>query len=356
MPVVTRARLVTFAVAAFGSALFWWLRLPLPFLLGPLAACLVAALAQVRLQDTGWLGVSMRTILGVAVGSAVTPQLVDRLPEMAYSVALVPLLVGLIGLIGYPFFRKLCGFDPATAYYAAMPGGFQDMVVFGEEAGGNVRALSLVHATRVLLIVTLVPIVLSNLYGQPLGDAPGEPARDLPLGEMALMVVAAIVGWKGGQAIGLFGASILGPLIVTAGLSLAGLIQHRPPMEAIILAQFFIGMSIGAQYVGVTMKELRHDVLAGAAFCVMLATVALGFAEAVTLAGWAPPVEAFLAFAPGGQAEMAVLAIVAGADLPFIVTHHIVRVLVVIAGAPVVARLTRATVDKEAELDKVDMT
>jgi len=48
----------------------------------------------------------------------------------------------------------------------------------------------------------------------------------------------------------------------------------------------------------------------------------------------AAPVEAILAFAPGGQGEMAVLALVAGADVAFVVTHHLVRLVIVIAGAP----------------------
>ena len=51
--------------------------------------------------------------------------------------------------------------------------------------------------------------------------------------------------------------------------------------------------------------------------------------------------EGFLAFAPGGQAEMTVLAIVAGADLGFVILHHLTRIVIVILGAPVAARLFR---------------
>jgi membrane AbrB-like protein len=155
------------------------------------------------------------------------------------------------------------------------------------------------------------------------------------------MLLAAFVGWKLGERIGLFGASILGPLIVSAALSLGGIVSNRPPAEAILAAQFFIGIGIGEKYTGVTWGELRRDVLAGGAFCVILAILALIFAEGVSLSGLAPPIEAFLAFAPGGQAEMAVLSIVAGADLAFVVTHHLVRIIVVIAGAPVVARFAK---------------
>lgn len=329
---------VTLLLGAVGAGVFAALGWPLPFLLGPLFACLLGALARVPLSGTGAVGASFRTILGVAVGTSVTPDLVERLPEMAYSVALVPLFVLIIGATGYPFFRRYCGFDHATAYFAAMPGGLQDMLVFGEEAGGDVRALSLIHATRVLVIVTLAPFLLTTIWGVALTNPVGAPAAELPVSEMALMVFAALAGWKIAARVGLFGASILGPLILSAVLSLAGFIEHRPPAEAILAAQFFIGISIGAKYAGITMPELRRDVLAGAAFCLILGVLALIFAEGVSRAGLAPQIEAFLAFAPGGQAEMAILSIVAGADLAFVVTHHLVRIIVVITGAPIVAR------------------
>jgi membrane AbrB-like protein len=301
----------------------------------------MGALMRAPLAGTGQVGIAFRTVLGVAVGTAVTPALIGRLPEMACSVALIPLFVMVIGLIGYPFFRRVCGFDHATAYYSAMPGGLQDMLIFGEEAGGDVRALSLIHATRVLVIVSIAPFLLTTVWGVPLTNPVGQPAADLPVIELVYMLLAAFVGWKLGERIGLFGASILGPLIVSAALSLGGIVSHRPPAEAILAAQFFIGIGIGEKYTGVTWGELRRDVLAGGAFCVILAILALIFAEGVSLSGLAPPIEAFLAFAPGGQAEMAVLSIVAGADLAFVVTHHLVRIIVVIAGAPVVARFAK---------------
>lgn len=331
-------RVLTVAYAALGAALFSTAGLPLPFLFGPMAACLVAALAGAKLKGLGQISVAARTILGVAVGASITPDLLHQIPLMAASVSLIPLYIILIALVGVPFFNRFCGFDPVTSFYSAMPGGLQDMVIFGEAAGGNVRTLSLVHATRVLIIVTLAPIFLIHVYGVALDNPIGAPASTIPLHELALMVVAAIVGWKGGERIGLFGASILGPIIVAAAFSMAGLIHMRPPKEAILASQFFIGMGIGVYYVGVTFRELRQVVLSGVVFCILLAMLAALFTEIVTLAGFAQPVEAFLAYAPGGQAEMTVLAIVAGADLSFVITHHLTRIILVITGAPIAAR------------------
>lgn len=333
--------LYALVVAACGVAVFWVIRLPLPFLLGPMFACLAAALAGIPMKAIPHVANAMRAVLGLAVGCSITPELVGRVGAMATSVALVPVFVALIGLVGVPWFRRVCRFDPVTAYYAAMPGGLQDMIVFGREAGANVRALALVHVTRVLAIVAVMPPLMTLHFGIPLDRPVGAPASSIPLAELGMMLLAMAIGWGVAERVKLFGASILGPMIAAAAFSLGGLIENRPPAEAIEGAQFFIGLGVGIAYVGITMGELRRIVLASLGFCVLLAFLSLGFAELVHTLGVAPEVEALLAFAPGGQAEMAVLAIVAGVDLAYVVTHHLVRLIVVIVGAPVAARILR---------------
>ena len=70
---ITKRRLGTVALGAAGTALFVWIGLPLPFLFGPLVACLVAALAGVPVAGAGKLGTLMRTVLGVAIGESAMP-------------------------------------------------------------------------------------------------------------------------------------------------------------------------------------------------------------------------------------------------------------------------------------------
>lgn len=334
-----RRRVFTFAVAGCGGAAFLALGLPLPLLLGPLLACLLAALAGVPMRDAGALGTFMRTFLGVAVGSSITPDLLSRLPDMAISLSFVPLFILVIGAVGYPLFRFVFGFDHATSWYAAMPGGLQDMLVFGQEAGGDVRALSLIHATRVQMIVTMAPLVMTLWWGVDLTQPPGLPAAETGVSQILLMVLAGGAGWKIAERVGLFGASILGPMILTTILSLTGIITTRPPAEIIWAAQFFIGMAIGVKYVGITLREIRIDVAAGAVYSVALALISLLFFELVYQTGTAPALDAFLAFLPGGQAEMVVIAIIAGGDLTYVVSHHILRIVLVILLAPVAARI-----------------
>ncbi|WP_245243340.1 AbrB family transcriptional regulator [Pararhodobacter sp. SW119] len=338
---IDQPRLIAFTATSAGIAVFLALELPLPFLIGPMAACLIAGLAGMRMRGMGALGDAMRTILGVAVGASITPELLSELPRMAASLALVPAYLVLAGLAGYPLLRRAFGFDQPTAWYGAMPGGLQDMLIFGEEAGGNPRALSLIHATRVLLIVIVAPPLLWAVGGVDFHTPPGQPASTTPPVQVLLMLAAGLGGWRIARRVGLFGASILGPMFAAAALSLGGLITMRPPAEAIWAAQVFIGLAVGVRYSGLAWHELRHDVAAGAALSLMLAVLTLVFAATVYSLGLAPQLEAFLAFAPGGQAEMAVLALLAGADLAFVVSHHVTRIVLVIALSPLILKLMK---------------
>jgi membrane AbrB-like protein len=330
--------LTAFAVALAGVAAFWGLGLPLPWLLGPIPACLIGALAGLRLKGIRVVNDGMRTILGVAVGATLTPPVLATFPAMWPTLLMVPVMVFVIAAVGVPYFQRLCGYDGPTAYYAAMPGGLQDMILFGEEAGANVRTLSLIHATRVMVIVTALPFLMTAVWEVDLSNPPGAPLISLPWQELALMAFCAVAGWLFAKRLGMFGASILGPLLLAAIVTLAGYLHHRPPAEAIWAAQFFIGMSIGSKYSGITGQEVRRDIAAGIGFCGVLIVLTLIFVEVIYGVGLAPGLEALLAFAPGGQAELTVLALIVGADAAFVVAHHVLRIFIVILGAPLAAR------------------
>ena len=332
-------RLWTALLGLAGAALFRALGLPLPFLLGPLAACLVTALLGARLSGppTPWLN-AIRTVLGVAAGSSVSPALMDQLPQTLASASLVPLFLAASLLLGYPFFRRVAGFDRPTAYFATIPGGFAEMILLGAERGGDIRALSLVHATRILTLVSLTPFLISLYVTVDLSAAPGVPLDAIPLRDHLIMLACAVIGYQGARRIGLFGASILGPMILSAVASLTGLIENRPPTEALILAQFVIGISIGSHYVGVTRDELRRVISASVGYALILAALTVLFGEIVYLLGINDLLHGILAFAPGGQPEMVMLAILTGADITFVIFHHVLRLLLVMGLTPLLAR------------------
>ena len=102
----------------------------------------------------------------------------------------------------------------------------------------------------------------------------------------------------------------------------------------ITLSQFFIGLGVGIHYQGITAKELSRDIAAGIGFVAVIIPIALIALWIATQFSDIPPFELFLCFWPGGQAEIAVMTLAAGGTVSIIVLHHIVRIFLVITGAP----------------------
>ncbi len=329
----------TYGVACLGMGLFYFINLPLPFLLGPIFLCLVVTLCGVQLKTIEPISDGMRTILGVAIGATITVALLLNIISIWPSLLLMVFMIVLIGLIGIPYFHYLWKYDFITAYYASMPGGLQDMILFGKEAGANIRSLALVHSTRVFVIVTILPIILINIWQFDLSNPPGMPIINMPINQILIMIFAGLFGWYIAKKVGLFGASILGPLIAAAILSLLGILTHRPPAEAIWMAQYFIGASIGVKYVGITIQELRRDIIASFGFCIFLGLITLIFYYTIIWFSFNTPIDILLAFTPGGQAEITILALIIGADISFIITHHLLRIVLVIILSPIMMKL-----------------
>jgi uncharacterized membrane protein AbrB (regulator of aidB expression) len=51
-----------------------------------------------------------------------------------------------------------------------------------------------------------------------------------------------------------------------------------------------------------------------------------------------PAVSTLLAFSPGGQTEMNLIALLVGANVPYITIHHIMRLFIVMNLAPMYAK------------------
>ena len=317
------------------------LNAPLPFLFGSLFGCLAASLMGIKLAGMPMVSSISRTVLGVAIGTTLTMEVITSIPDYFLTLLMVPLYVLLISSVGYPFFRKVLGYDRPTAYYSSMPGGLQDMVVFGIEAGGNPRTLSLVHATRSLILITIAPIVLTQFFGLALDNPLGAPITELPMIENIGLFMTGIVGMLLFRRLRLFGADILGPLLLSAPLAMLGILTHRPSEEMIILSQFFIGLGVGIHYQGITVRELRRDIVAGISFVAIIVLIALLTLLGASQVSDIPLFELFLCFWPGGQAEIAVMTLAAGGSVSIVVLHHIVRIFLVITGAPVLHQLRR---------------
>jgi len=334
---MTFLQIKTLAYASLGGVVFLLLGLPIPLLIGPMLGCLVAALIGLRLKGFDKISILMRTVLGVAIGSTFTPEILSEISQLGASLIIIPLFLVVVCAVGYFYFKAL-GFDTGTSYYSSIPGGLVEMLLFGDKAGANVRALSLIHATRVLVIMLVVPFVVTTIWDIDLTRPPGVHINQVPMLEIGLMIFAAITGWRLAVLLKIPGASILGPMVLTSILTLTDLIHFRPPVEFIWGAQFFIGLGVGIRYSGVNGVEVRQYILSALGYCLLLGLISLLFVLAIVGLLDTSPIDTLLAYLPGGQAEMGIIAIVSNADVAYVISHHVLRLILVFLLVQVFAR------------------
>ena len=70
-----------------------------------------------------------------------------------------------------------------------------------------------------------------------------------------------------------------------------GVFNHTPSSRGDLAAQYFIALSVGVKYVGITARELRRDVVAAIGLCAILICLTFIVVEGVLILGLAPPIE-----------------------------------------------------------------
>ena len=326
------------AIGAAGSLAFVHFKLPLPWFLGALTFCLIASVAKLPIERPRPLAIPMRAVLGVAIGSAFTPALLGRAGSMAWSLALlVPFMLFVIGL-GMVFYERISKFDRATAFFSAVPGGLTDMTTMAEEAGAKPRTVILVQASRILVIVFALPLWLQWHDGLNVSQAFVTRARlmDLTPFDALILFAMGLGGWLGARAIGLAGAPIVGPMLVSGLAHALGFTYAKMPQEILIVAQISVGAMLGCQFRGLTFNEFMNTCVWGIAYAVVLLVITAFCAHWVSQWTGFDPISVLLGFAPGGQTELNLLAFVLGLDVAYVALHHLVRLGVVILGAQLV--------------------
>ena len=159
--------------------------------------------------------------------------------------------------------------------------------------------------------------------------------KNLSLIDASIMVSSAIVGIYGGKLLRIPSAQLLGPMILSAAIHATGLTHAKPPVEIVNIAQLVIGTMVGARFAGIALAQVFHVLTAAIAstiFMVGFAAIIAVFLEGAT---GLPFRAVWLAFAPGGLAEMTLISLSLNIDPAFVSTHHLLRVLFMVLISPI---------------------
>jgi membrane AbrB-like protein len=331
--------MLALVLGAIGGALFHWLRLPLAWMIGAMVFVTIAAAAGAPVGMSLRLRSVMIAVLGVMLGSAFTPDIVDHMARWWSSIVALFVYVALTtGLCMY-YYQRVGGYDRVTAYFSAAPGGLSEMVMMGGAMGGDERAVALSHGARILLIVLVIPFGFQLLGGYQPGGSFGAPAASVPLADLAVLLACGVVGYGVARLLRMPSAALIGPMALSAAVHLLGLTTSRPPAEAIAVAQVVVGTGIGCRFAGVAPGRILKALSLALGATAILLVVSAGFAAILAGIVEVPLQGVLLAFSPGGLAEMSLIALALGIDVAYVSSQHVVRIFIIIALAPWVFRL-----------------
>lgn len=336
-----RGLLLALAISVAGGATFHYFSLPLPWMLGAAFFTTVATLAGVPAAVPQRLRGAMFVVLGVLLGSSFTTEVLHDADRWLISLAGILVYVLVVGGAVYLLLRRLAGYDPATAYFAGTPGGLAEMTLIGTAMGGDERTIALTHALRIVIIVFVVAFGFQLLAGYVPQQRAAQyvPFADVPPFDLALLAACGVIGALSAQWLRLPAGTLLGPLILSAAVHLIGLTEVAPPSVLVAAAQVIVGGAIGCRFFGARLSRLLRTAVLALGSSVLMLTGTLVFSAVLGPLAGLSFAALVLAFAPGGLAEMAVIALALGIDVAFVTTHNVVRVLVILMLAPLLFRL-----------------
>ena len=337
MPPLARIA-VGLALGTLGGVLFHALALPLPWMLGALFCTMAASVAGLPVLGPARLRSAIVAIIGVLLGSRFTPEVLDQAGQTLVTLSILLAYLAAVAAVVVPFYRFVGRQDWTTAYFAGMPGGLSEMVELGEARGANVPAIVLAHSLRIVVTIALMALLFRVVLGHDVGAASATGGAALGLADAAILTACAVLGAVLGTRLRLPAPTFLGPLILSAAVHLAGYTESAPPGLLVNAAQVVLGTILGCRFLGIAPVMLARAGLLSLGSTVLtlalalLAGLAMGQLAGVSLD------QSMLALAPGGLTEMGLIALAIQADVAFVALHHVVRILVVIVLAPLLAR------------------
>jgi hypothetical protein len=326
--------------AAIGAV---WLSVGLPagLLLGPLIGGIVFGVNGVRLSVPGVPYLAAQGLIGAMVSASVTPALFAafRADAMLFAALMATTLLGAAAL-GWLISRS--GLIPgATAVYGTSPGAASAMVLLSEAEGADGRLVAFMQYSRVLLVALAAALVAHFWAGSAGVRTPGAPwLASVHWGNLALVFGLGAAGQQLARLLRLQAWALLGPMLLLSALHAGGWLTIDVPRWLLAASYALLGWHIGLSF---RREALRHagtalPVVVGAAlammsFCGLMAWCLAHFAQV-------DPLTAYLATSPGGLDSVAIIAAsTPRVDVPFVLALQSVRLVFVIALAPLITRL-----------------
>lgn len=326
--------LFTVLTGVSGALLALLLKVPVPWLIGSLFFCAIVTRSGFHPPPLpAVLERWMRVMIGVSLGPSVAASVQSTSDDLLFALAAAILATVVSVAAGMRWFRHRTDLPRASAFLASMPGGLSMLMAMGEEIDNRARVV-LVHTVRVVIVVVSISL-LARVLGVPQESHPIMASLEWRTETSPVMLVLLIlVNYLLAEKIRIAGGHVIFPMISTGLLIGFAGVSLEPPAIMQTTALLVFGVNLGIEFARQPARSNVSLSLASVVFTVAVMMFVALLAVLLTRVVDQSFLVLFLALAPGGIAEISLVALALGLDAGLVALVHSCRfIFIALAGS-----------------------
>ena len=314
----------TSAVAAIGGIGFAWLGFPAGLISGSVLAVALAALMGRPMAVPLPVARVSFVLLGILLGAVIRPETLKGMADWPLSIAMLILAALCIIIATASYLRVVHGWDRAASLMGASPGSLAQVMALSAEFGLDLRAIAVVQTLRVVMLTVGLPAGLA-LFGLAVSGPPPRPPVAPDIGELLILVLLSTATAVTMLWLRFPGGLLFGAMTGSGILHGAGWVRADLPWWMAGAGMVALGAVAGSRFANTSPRMLASYLGAALGSFAVALTIASCFVLLVGAILPFPIANLVVAFSPGAQDTMMVLALALHLDPVFVGAHHLAR-------------------------------
>ncbi|KAA0968802.1 AbrB family transcriptional regulator [Pseudomonas sp. ANT_H12B] len=300
--------------------------IPHGLLLGSILATALIA-SNLRFAPTLPFGLGyVQIVSGIATGLMFTSWNSQTAAAMLPSLGFMLLGLTVQSAVAGLWLLKVSGWNLKDSLLAVYPGALAAVFDLLESERASSKVI-VVHLVRLLSITVLVSLCIPGHTDMALGESnPLLTSTALTL--LSLIALSMLLG-RVLLSVGVPAPFMLTAIVITGVYLKMGYLQtfHMPPWS-VDTAVVLLGVLIGSKFKDISLNELIRHGRAGLMSVALMLLIATAFAGVAGRVLGSDPLSLWLAYMPGAIETITLVAVSGGLNVVFILTHHLVRMVV----------------------------
>ena len=338
----------TLLIAAAGGVTFTLIGVPAGLVSGSMLVTAAAALMGRPTKVPLSLARVCFVLIGILLGAVVTPATLRGMATWPLSIVVLSASTVVMIVATTAYLRFVHRWEPLSALLGASPGSMAQALALATEFGANMRGIAIVQTVRVLLVTIGLPSGLALFGLAASGLPPAPPGAGSSLDELAVLVTASTICAVLVHWLRFPGGLLFGAMAASAVLHGSDLVHVTLPRWLGSSAVVVLGALVGSRFANTSLTMLLEYFWAALGSAAVAIAVSAAFVLVVVSLLPFHASDVLIAFAPGAQDTMMVLALALRLDPVYVGAHHLTRFLIVTFSVAVTARRLARSGQKQA--------